>query len=196
IAGRFAGRHVAGYDGEIRIPIAQLANHRNDIDMMAVRRVDDEQVDAGAHERLSPLERVLGYADSCADEQASLAVFGRVRKLDRLLDVLDRNEALQRVRFVYERQLLDLVLLQDDFGFLQRRADRSRHQIVPRHDFRDLDAVVVYETQVTVRQDTDQFALAIHDRNAGDPVLAHQFFRVVHVMIRGQGEWIGDDPAL
>ena len=77
---------------------------------MAVGGVDHEHVDAGVDQALGPLQRVGPDADRGADPQATLVVLGRVRVLDLLLDVLDRDEPLEEPLVVDDRQLLDAVL--------------------------------------------------------------------------------------
>ncbi len=85
------------------------AHHLDHAARVAVRRVDDEHVDAGVDERLRALERVGPDADRGADAQPALLVLRRLRELDLLLDVLDRDQAAQPAVAVDDRQLLDLV---------------------------------------------------------------------------------------
>jgi hypothetical protein len=88
-----------------------------------VRRVDDEQVDPRADQRLRALDRVGADADGRADAQPAAVVLRRVRVLELLLDVLDGDQAAQPPVRVDDRQLLDLVAVEDRLRLRERRAD-------------------------------------------------------------------------
>ena len=62
---------------------------------MAVRRVDDDHVDARRDQRLDALLGVAAGADRGADAQPAELVLARVRMLGRLQDVLDGDEPAQ-----------------------------------------------------------------------------------------------------
>ena len=96
---------------------------------MPVRRVDDEHVDLGGDERGCALHRVGTDADRGADPQPPLVVLRRVRVLDPLRDVLDGDEPLEPAVGVDDRELLDLVAVEDRLGLLERRPDRRRHEV-------------------------------------------------------------------
>ena len=91
-------------------------HHLDDRDRVAVRRVDDEHVDLRVDERSGALERVRADADGGADPQPAVLVLGRERELDPLLDVLDGDQALEPPVGVDDRQLLDLVPVQERFA--------------------------------------------------------------------------------
>ena len=139
-----------------------------------MRGVDDEHVDAGVDERLRALERVRADADRRADAQASLLVLRRVRVLDLLLDVLDGDQALEPAVAVDDGQLLDLVAVEDLLGLGERRADRRGDEVARRHQRRHRLRHVVLEAQVAVREDADEHAVAVGDRDAADVVASHQ----------------------
>ena len=98
---------------------------------VAVRRVDDERVDVGRHQRLGALHRVARDAYGRCHPQPSQRVLARVRVLDGFLDVFDGDQPLQPERLIDDQQLLDLVLVQDLPRFLERRPDRNRDQVLP-----------------------------------------------------------------
>ena len=145
---------------------------------MTVRRVDDEHVDLGVDERGRALERVGPDADRRADPEPTLVVLRRVRVLDLLRDVLDGDEALEAPVVVDDRQLLDLVAVEDRLGLLERRADRRGDEVAARHQRGDRLRGVGLEAEVAVREDADEDAVVVGDRHAGDPVALHQLERV------------------
>ena len=99
---------------------------------VAVGGVDDEDVDLGVDERGGALERVRPDSDGGADPQAPLVVLRRVRILDPLRDVLDRDQPLEQPVGVDDGELLDLVAVEDRLGLLERRADRRRDEVAAR----------------------------------------------------------------
>ena len=109
-----------------------LAHHLDHAARVAVRRVDDEHVDAGLDERLRALERVGPDADRGADAQPPLLVLRRLRELDLLLDVLDGDQPAQPAVGVDDRELLDLVAVEDLLGLGERRADRRGDEVARR----------------------------------------------------------------
>ena len=82
------------------------------------------------HQRLGPLDRVLRDADRRAAAQPAERVLRRVRILDRLLDVLDGDQALQPEVAIDDQQLLDLVLVQNLARRVERRADRHGDEVL------------------------------------------------------------------
>ena len=95
------------------------AHHLDHAERMSVRRVDDEHIGAGGDECLRALDRVGADADGGADAQPAALVLRRVRVLDLLLNVLDRDEPAQLAVGIDDRQLLDLVAVQDLLGLLR-----------------------------------------------------------------------------
>ena len=112
-------------------------DHLDHAARVAVRRVDDEHVDAGRDQRLGALARVRADADRGADAQPARRVLGRARELDPLLDVLDRDQALEDAVRVDDRQLLDPVAVQQLLGLVERRPDRRGDEAARRHQRRD-----------------------------------------------------------
>ena len=144
---------------------------------MAVRGVDDEQVDAGVDQPLGPLEAVVADAGGGGDAQAALRVLGGIRVELRLLDVLDGDQADAIAVVVDDQQLFDAALVQQALGFVLVDVLLDRDQVVPGHQFVDLLAGIGGEAHVAVGQDADEpadrlaaRAAILDDRNAGDAV--------------------------
>src|SRR5438067_324713 len=91
---------------DVALDSLHARDHLDDAAGMTVRRVDDEHVRARLDECLRALERVRSDADRGADAKPSVGVLGRERKLDPLLDVLHRDQALEHAVAVDHRQLL------------------------------------------------------------------------------------------
>jgi hypothetical protein len=96
---------------------------------MAVCRVDDEHVGARTDQRLCTLDRVGPDADRGAHAQASVRILRRLRKLDALRDVLDRDQPSQPAVGVDDRKLLDAMAVQELLRLGERRADRGGDEV-------------------------------------------------------------------
>ena len=133
--------------------------------------------------------RIRADADRRADAQPSEAVLARVRVLDHLLDVLDRDQPLQHEALVDDQKLLDLVAVQELARLFERRADRHGEQRIARHDVGDRPIEIGLEPQVAVGEDADEpafLAAVLSDRHARDPVFLHQFERFEDPVRRGR----------
>ena len=98
-------------------------------------------------------------ADGGADAQAALVVLRRVRVLDPLLDVLDGDEPLEPPVGVDDRELLDLVPVEDLLRLLERRPDRRGDELRARSSAPRPGCVGVgLEAEVAVREDADEAA--------------------------------------
>ena len=163
---------------------------------MTVSRVHDEHVHLRVDERGRALQRVRADADRRADAQSTLLVLRRIRVLDPLRDVLDRDEPREASFVIDDRQLLDLVAVEDRLGLLERRADRSGDEIPARHQRGDGLRGVRLEAEVAVREDADEDAVVVDDRNAGDPIALHELERVGDEIGRPKRHGLDDHPRL
>ena len=118
------------------------------------------------------------HSDRRADPKPALVVLRRVRVLDPLRDVLDRDQALEPPVGVDHRELLDLVAMEDLLGLLERRSDGRGHEVPRGHQRRDRLGRVGLEAEVAVREDADEDVRVVDDRDARDPVALHQLERV------------------
>ena len=163
---------------------------------MTVRGIEYEHVDACGDERVRAVERVRADADRRADAQPPLRVLRRVRVLEPLRDVLDRDQALQASVCVDDRQLLDLVPVEDPLGLGERGADRRRDQVGARHQRTDRLRCVVLEAEVAVGQDAHQHPVRVRDRHPRDAVVRHQLERLGDRRVRGERHRLDDHPRL
>ena len=143
-----------------------------------VRGIDDQHVDVRGDERRGAIQRVPADADRRAHPQPSERVLARVRVLDHLLDVLDRDQSLQHELVVDDQKLLDLVAVEELARLFERRADRHGEERVARHDVGDRPIEVGLEPQVAVGQDADQACLPCCRRAViGTPEIRYFFIR-------------------
>ena len=192
---RLGGRDVAG--DHLDVPLGlDTPHHLDDGQRVAVGGVDDEHVDLGGDERARALERVRADADRGSDPEPALLVLRRERELDPLLDVLDGDQAAEAPVRVDDRELLDLVPVQDLVRLLERRPDRRSDEVARGHQRGNGLARVRLEAEVAVRQDPDEHAGLVGDRHARDAVARHQLERVRDEVVRAQRHGLDDHPRL
>jgi hypothetical protein len=142
---------------------------------MAVRGVDHDHVDARLAQRRDPIQGVRRRAHRRADPQAADAVLAGVRKFGGLLEILDRDHALQLVIAGDHQHLLDAVLVQQrEHLFLGRVLAHRDQALLGRHHRGHRRIELGLEAQIAVRDDADHLG-AEHHRHAGDVLRARQF---------------------
>ena len=105
---------------------AERVDRREHAFAVPVRRVDDEDVDAGATSAARASMRLGTGAHRRGDAEPAMLVLVRVGMLAPLEDVLDRDEPLEHALRVDHRQLLDPVLRQDPLRLVERRCRPAR----------------------------------------------------------------------
>ena len=193
--GALCGRDVADDVGDAGICRFDLGDGVEHALGVTVSGVDDDDVDFGFDERGNAVEHVGGDADSRSCEQSAVFVLRAVGILDRLLDVLDRDESFEIEVLVDEGQLLDAMLAEDLLRLLERGADGRGDEVVLCHALADRLGHVRLEPEVAVGDDADQLASLGHG-HAADAELAHQVLRVREGMLGAEMEGIGDDAVL
>ena len=163
---------------------------------MSVRGVDDEGVHTGLDECVSALPRIRAHPDRRGHAQAATRVLRRGRELDFLLNVLDRDQSAKPPLGIDDGQLLDLVPVQDRLCFRECRPDGRSHEVARGHQRPHRLRRVRREPQIAVRQDPEQLAFVVRDRNPGDVVGRHQLERGRHRCIGRQGDGLDDHPRL
>ena len=123
-----AGRDVARDDVDRRGPAADRAHHVEHALRVAVRRVHDEHVDVRRHQGVGTLERVPAMPTAAAARRrpsASLQAAGYFTAFWMSLTVMSPFSLKSAVD---DEELLDLVLVQDLAGFVERGAHGHRDQ--------------------------------------------------------------------
>ncbi len=174
-----------------------LGDHVADQPRMAVRGVDDDEVDTRLDQRLGPVVGVARDTHGGADDQPALGVLGGVRVLLGLDEVLDGDQALERAPAVHQRQLLDLVAAQQLHRGVPRDPDLAGDQRHRRHDIPDLAAAVQLEGHVVaVGDDAQELARGVGDRDATDAEPAAERVGLLEGGVGADGDGVGDHPGL
>ncbi len=162
---------------------------------VAVGVVDDDDVALGGDQGPGPVEEVRADADRGADPEAAQAVLGRVGVLDALQDVLVGDEALEVVVLVDDEELLDLVLVEDLLGVLERRPDGDGDELAG-HDLLDRQVQAALEADVAVGQDADELVRLVRDGQARDAVLLHDLEGPGDLVLGPERDGLDDHAAL
>ena len=162
---------------------------------MAVCGVKHQHVRLSLEQCACTVEHIGGYADSSAAKQSAAGISCGVGVLYALFNVLDGDESLEVAVFIDQRKLLYLVLPEYLLSLCERSADRCGDQIFLGHHFANLLVVVCDEAEVTVSEDTNEFAV-FNDRNAGYLVFAHKCVCVEYTVLRRKEERIYDNAVL
>ena len=151
---------------------------------MAVRGVDDDEVDAGLDQSFAA--RITGFADrrGGGDPQPALLVLAGIGVGHRLLDVLHRDQADAAVVVIDDEEFLDAVLVQEPLGLVLADALAHRDQPLLGHQLGNFLPPVGGKAHVAVGEDADELAgaavaAAFDHRNAGNAMLLHQRQRIV-----------------
>ena len=118
--------------------------------------IDAADIDARLHKGRSPFAAVCADADRRSDQQPALAVLGRQRKLDRFLDVLDRDQAHKALLIIDDKKLFDAVLVEDLRGFVAGHSRPRRDEAAAGHDLGHAPVQVAFETYIAVGEYPDK----------------------------------------
>src|ERR1700724_4143431 len=100
---------------------------------MAMRGIDHHEIDASLDQPLSARKAQIADGGRGGYPQASLLVLAGMRVGDRLLDILDGDEADAAILRIDYEQLLDPVLVQKALGFLLGDAFAHGDELLLRH---------------------------------------------------------------
>ena len=156
--------------------------------------IDGQHVHLARHQFLRPFQKIVGGADGRAHAQTALLVLGGIRIFQLLLNILDRDQALQIVLIVHHQQLLHAVLMQDRLGFFERGADGHGDEVVLGHHLPDRHIGAGFEAQIAVGQNAHQ-PRALGHRDARDAIAAHHFPGVGDFLVRPDGDGVHDHAA-
>ena len=116
--------------------------------------------------------------------------------LHHLLDVLDGDQAAQVALRVDHQQLLDLVLVQQRLGLLERGALGDGDQVLLGHQLGDRLVELGLPAQVAVGEDAHELAVIVGHRHAGDLEVRHQLEGGADRLVGAHRHRVDDHPRL
>ena len=187
-------RHIARQKIDVREGFLHLRNRLQHSRRVPMRRVNRQRVHTRLHQRRRTLKIIAHRSNRSRNPQPPLRVLRRVRVLQLLLNVLDRDQPLQLILVVHHQQLLHAMLMQDVLGLFQRRSNWHRDQVLLRHHRVDRKVGPRHKPQVAVRQDADQL-LVLRHRHTGDLEPPHHLKRRRNRLVRRDRHRVNDHPA-
>ena len=189
-----SGGNVSGDHLQIReflLDHAQAAQH---VLGMSVRGIQNHHVHLRIHQSAHAVKHVRRDSHAGSAQQPSLRVFCGKRIFNRLLNILDGDQAHQVEILVHDRKLFLSRLCQDFLSFFQGDALSCGDQPFRGHGLFNFLREICFELKITVGNDANQPA-AFRNRYAGDAELRHQVVRILKSMLRGKREGVGDDSV-
>ena len=146
---------------------------------MPVRRVDDDEIDAGVDQGFAA--GVAGFADTGGggDPQPALLVLASVGIGDGFLNVLHRDQADAPIVAIDHQKLFDPMLMQKPFCFVLADTLAHRDEPILGHQLGHFLPPVGGKAHVAIGENADQLAgmavaAALHHRDAGNVIFLHQ----------------------
>ncbi len=190
------GGDVAGHELHVPETLAKRFDRAGHHRGVAMRNIDDDNVDLHAQQFRRPLQVIALRADRRTDPQTALRVTRGKGQLALRDEVLRGNQPSQRVVRIQQRKLLDLVRSQHLFGLRQiRLAGMGNQPVARRHSRRDR-AVLVRKPHVARRQQSRHPALLIDDNERADAGAEHGRRGIREVGRGRDGVGIADDAVL
>ena len=140
---------------------------------MAMRCVDDHDVDFAVDQRFGALETLVAHSRSRRNAKPPCLILGCIGIIDGFLDVLDRDQTHTAVLIIHHQQLFNASLVQQLARLVLRSAQRNRCQIVCRHQLAHGLFRIFCKTHIAIGENACKLARGISDRNAADAVCCH-----------------------
>ena len=123
------GCQVTHDDIDIRHGLAQGFHGVHYATAVAMGGIYGQYVHFAFHQLPGALDEITRCSDRRADKQTPLRILRRRRILQFLLDIFDRNQALEDVVAIDDQELLDTMFVQNAFRFFKGCADRDGDQV-------------------------------------------------------------------
>ena len=100
----------------------------DDVCRMTVRRVDCHDIYAGVDQHVATFERIRTHTDRRANAEPPIRIFARVRMIQSLLDIFDRDQTNQLVLCINHGELFNTMLVEQLLGFTHGDALLRGHE--------------------------------------------------------------------
>ena len=169
--GTFARRHIASDDVDGCGPLEE-GHHLDHGTRVSMCGVHNQNVNTGINERMRTLLRVWSHAHRGSHHEPTISILGSEGVLVRLHEVLHREESPEASIRMDQRQLLHLVLRKQAQGILGIHSDGGREQRHRRHHVPHPASHVIFETHVSVGDDSDQHLIRVNHGNTAHAIVS------------------------
>ena len=111
-----------------------------------------------------------------------MRILGSIGIFQFLLNIFYRDQAFQIVLIVHHQEFFHPVLVQNLLSLFERGTHGDRNQIVLGHHLANRNIETSFKAEVAIGQDADEL-FVFCDGNAGDFIFAHDFQRVVNLVV-------------
>ena len=140
---------------------------------MTVSRVDDNGVSTSSNERINAFHCVCGDTHTSCNAQATLGIFTSHRFVFCFGDVFIGNQTHQFAVVVNDRELFNLVLLQNFASSSQVSCCVCRYQIFRGHHFVNGLVEVVLKSEIAVGDDAYKVHIIVYHRDTANVIFSH-----------------------
>jgi hypothetical protein len=145
---------------------------------MSVSRINDNGIRPCIHQSPHALQSVIRHSHSGSNAQTTFAILARHRFILCLGNILIGNQTYQFVVFIYYRQLLDSMFLQNLRNSLHIRRRIGSNDVLLSHYLIDTLIHIFLKTKVTIGNNAYQISFIIYHRNTTNLVFSHQSQRI------------------
>lgn len=141
---------------------------------MSVSCINDNGICPCIHQSPHAVQSIIRHSHSGSNAQTSFAILARHRFILGLGNILIGNQAYQFIVFIYYRQLLYSMFLQNLRNSLHICSRIGSNDVLFSHHLVDTLIHIFLKTKVTIGNNTNQISFIIYHRNTTDLVFSHQ----------------------
>lgn len=190
------GGDVAGDNFEVGELFLEHLNAVDDPYALSVRGIDHDEVDTGIHEGFGSFVRLAKGADSGSATEATFVVFGGVGVSLYFLNIFDGDEALEESAFIDDREFFDPMRCQEGLCLVESGSRAGGDQVYGGHPLGDGAIKICLESNISVCEDADKFAVVIGDWHPANMKMLHQVNGLLEHFVGGELDWIRNNSVL
>ena len=162
---------------------------------MAVRGVDDDQINAGVNQGLAAFKAGVTNCSGSGDPETTQFILAGMRVQHGFFGVFQRQKPGKLAFSVGYQKFFDPPRFHQADRLIAVDRFAQDRQICARHHHLDRGFVVAGKAHVAVGDDAKHATLIVHNREAGDIIALHQDLSIGERLIGGQGDRVVDHAA-
>ena len=178
---------------ECSLNLMKFFNHTLRVTMSSI---DNQSINTSLDQSLCTLQGIDSNAYTSSNTQTSLSILASHWLVLSLSDVLVSNQTYQVVFAIYNRKLLNLVLLQNLSSSNKVGLLMSGNKVLACHNLVNILVQMAFEAKVTIGYDTYQVVFIVNNRNTTDVVIMHHIKSIFHCATSTDSNRIVDHTIL